>query len=63
MRPVRALRLTPQLDLFPARPQQPDWQGLPIILRQQTVKLLAQLLCEQQHRCGHAESDTEVGDE
>lgn len=63
MRSVRALRLTPQLDLFPARPQQLDWQGLPITFRQQTVKLLAQLLREQQHRCGHAESDKEVGDE
>lgn len=63
MRPVRALRLTPQLDLFPARPQQLDWQGLPITLRQQPVKLLAPRRREQQPRCGHAESDKEVGDE
>lgn len=52
-----------QLDLFHPPRQEPPWQTMPTGVREQTVKLLVQLLREQQCRCLRVKNRKEAGDE
>lgn len=58
-RPVRAM----QLVLFQSTPADPRWEQLPAEVRQQTTRLLAQLLNEYAEREMVLTSTPEVRDE
>ncbi len=60
---VRMQRAPLQPDLFHPPRQEPSWQTLSTPIRQQTVKLLAQLLRDHQRRCLSTDHDEERGDE
>lgn len=64
MRQTRARLPKIQLDIFHPHQPEPDWRTLPGAVREQTVKLLAQLFREHQQRLYEAaEQDKEVDDE
>ncbi|MCP5092662.1 MAG: hypothetical protein GY949_17255 [Gammaproteobacteria bacterium] len=60
---VHAQRAPLQPDLFHPPRQEPSWQALSTPIRQQTVKLLAQLLRHHQRRGLGVEHDEEHADE
>ncbi len=64
MRNTRAQLPSVQLDIFHRHQPEPDWRTLPEAVREQTVKLLAQLFREhQQGLYEAADQDREVDDE
>lgn len=58
-RPLRAI----QFPLFQSGPRVPRWEQLPSEVRQQTARLLAQMLNEHAERRVASPSTQEAGDE